>query len=688
MIASEERLALEEVKRLEPILGKETAARLRRAYLLGDETVRERIFELLDVVKAAVAAKHGEDSLFMRPPGRSISVEGELALGDVVYGTRNMYPLRIKKSDMLTHMGIFGSSGYGKTNISYSLIKQLSDNSVPVIIFDFSKKNYRDLVSAGLKNVDIFTVGKNISPLKFNPLIPPEGILLSQWMKEFSSIFDHAYWLLGGGRHVILKALDAVFKSSESPRLSDVKEWLEKYGSTNMPARERNWLATAERPLESLCFKELGQVFDCSEGLAPSEFFQPGRITILELDSLDNSDKSFFIEIILQWIRDWLLASGAREVLKGVIILEEAHHVLNREKSKKLGSESVMDLIFREIRELGMGVVYIDQHPSLVSYPALGNTSTHIYMNLGLDTQHSSDVQDASSMLGLDYQEQGVHIRKLPIGRGFMLCRNSAFPNPFTVSFTEFPIRKGSVTDSDVSRLMKTRNRFLSPISNFQKAQAQTQAPESPKADIMETAKALQSAEWEIIKILGSGQATFASQIYRLVRVSGGIFKKRAQKLMEKGVIGMSSAKIRKNRMNYYYLTELGEAIFRDAFGKKSSADAFNRKLSLEKAEKMDLKGILQTLTEDRWICSLEKDILTIKKGEQNLNIHLKSSLSRSGFNPKETFFLCSSEAVKNLMLQQAARLSAEFGKGFTIFISTVQEFEETGELEEIEFIV
>ena len=35
----------------------------------------------------------------------------------------------------------------------------------------------------------------------------------------------------------------------------------------------------------------------------------------------------------------------------------------------------------------------------------------------------------------------------------------------------------------------------------------------------------LQASEWELIKILGSGQATFASQIYRLVNISGGIFK-------------------------------------------------------------------------------------------------------------------------------------------------------------------
>jgi len=673
MLDNQERLVTEEINRLVPVLGKDTASRISRAYLLGDETVRERICEMLDTVKAAVLMKDElKDSILIEPPPEKIARDGQISLGNVTYGRKSMYPLKLQKQALLTHMGIFGSSGYGKTNISYCLIKQLSQEGVPVLIFDFSKKNYRDMISAGLENIDIFTVGKNISPIKFNPLKPPEGVLLSQWMKEFSSIFDHAYWLLGGGRHVILKALDSVFKSNESPKLSDVKDWLEKYGSSNMPSRERNWLATAERPLESLCFKELGQVFDCDEGIFPSQFFQPGKITILELDSLDNSDKSFFIEIILQWIRDWLLASGTRETLKGVIILEEAHHVLNREKSKKLGSESVIDLIFREIRELGMGMVYIDQHPSLVSYPALGNTSTHIYMNLGLDTQHSSDVQDASSMLGLNYEEQGVHIRKLPVGHGFMLCRNSSFPNPFTVSFTEFKVKKGSVTDEHIKRIMQPRNPIMSTFpSKFPKAQQ----PE--KIDIMETAKTLQSGEWEIIKILGSGHATFASQIYRLVRVSGGIFKKRAEKLMEKGVIGMSSAKIRKNRMNYYYLTELGEKIFQNAFAGEK----------VKRIELISMKGILETLSEDSWKCSLEKDILTLKKGNQNLKIHLKNSIDMKGFDPKETFFLCSSPTVKNILLQSAARLSADFRKGFTIFISTVKEFEDTGELEEIEFL-
>jgi predicted transcriptional regulator len=723
MIDSNERLVTDEINRLVPVLGKETANKISRAYLLGDETVRERIFEILDAVKAAVMTKEGMgECMLMEPPPESVAANGDILIGNVNYGNRNMYPLLLKKASLLTHIGVFGSSGYGKTNISYSLIKQLSDNDVPVIVFDFSKRNYRDLISAGMKDrMDIYTVGKNTSPLKFNPLIPPEGVLSSQWMKEFSSIFDHAYWLLGGGRHIILKAMDSVSRTKENPRLGDLRDWIVKYGATNMPARERNWLATAERPFESLCFKELGEVFDCDKGITPSEFFSPGRVTVLELDALDSSDKTFFIEITLQWIRDWLLVSGSREILKGVIILEEAHHVLNREKSKKLGSETVMDLIFREIRELGMGMVYIDQHPSLVSFPALGNTSNHIYMNLGLDTQYSSDVQDASSMLGLNYVDQGYYLRKLPVGSGFVLCRNSPFPHAFLVKFEQFPIKKGYVTDQMVASLMNGRNAFMkdSPLMKSQSRPGYVAGNGiGMKLDIEPVINGLQSNEWELIKILGSGQATFASQIYRLVNISGGMFKKRSQKLVDKGVVGLKTAKMRKNRMNYYYLTELGEAIYEKAFptsGKKpelktggdsrmkASRDAFQSLSPSERIEPVELKDILENLSFDGWKCELvrrrnhegnevspsnEPDTLIIKKGEQNFNIHIKNSADRVPLSPSENFFLCSSPVMKNLTIQKAARLSADFNKGFTIFISTVKDFSESGELEEIEFLV
>ena len=192
-----------EIKKLVPVLGKDNALKIEQAYLLGDEETKQRVIEMLDSVKAAAFADESlKDSVLLEAPSRETAAKGDIFAGTVLYGKRAMYPFNLDSSMFLTHVGIFGSSGYGKTNVVHSLVNQLSEKNVPVLIFDFSKRNYRDLINIPeLKDrVQIFTIGRNLSPLKFNPLRPPEGVEISQWIKEFAEIFDHAYWLLGGGK--------------------------------------------------------------------------------------------------------------------------------------------------------------------------------------------------------------------------------------------------------------------------------------------------------------------------------------------------------------------------------------------------------------------------------------------------------------------------------------------------------
>ncbi|MCK4714814.1 MAG: DUF87 domain-containing protein, partial [Candidatus Aenigmarchaeota archaeon] len=249
MYQTPEKMITDEIKKLTPVLGRENANALSRAYLLGDEEVRKRIFEVVDAAKAAVfSSSEMAGTVLIEPPERHVFSRGDLKIGTILYGRKKLYPMRMKKNSLLMHMAIFGSSGYGKTNMAYNMIKEMSDKGIPVVIFDFSKRNYKDLLSTSLRDrIQLFTVGRNIAPFRFNPLKPPPGVMMSQWIKEFAQIFDHAYWLLGGGRHVILKSLDRIVEENEEPRLIDIKDYLKEYGQEKLAARERNWLATAER---------------------------------------------------------------------------------------------------------------------------------------------------------------------------------------------------------------------------------------------------------------------------------------------------------------------------------------------------------------------------------------------------------------------------------------------------------
>ena len=616
-----ERLFTDEIKRLTPILSKQTAERLSKAYLLGDETSRKRIIEMLDIMKAYVLADPDlKDAPLLEPP----TLAGDIEVGNVLYGRKNAGPLMWDKETFMTHVGIFGSSGYGKTNLSYSLIRKLSNSGVPVIIFDFSKKNYRDLLQTDVADrTTVYTVGSNVAPFRFNPLKPPLGISETQWAKEFAEIFDHAYWLLGGGRHIIMKSLSELYETNDRPILADMKKNIESLGSGT--SRERNWVSTSMRPLESLCMKETGDIFSLADGIKPSQFFEPGKITVLEMDTLSTNDKTFFIEITLQWIRDWLLINGEREQLQGVIILEEAHHILNREKSKKIGAETVMDLVFREMRELGLGIVYLDQHPSMVSYPALGNTSTHIYMNLGLDTRYSSDVQDAINMLGLE-EEYEDYLRRLSVGHALVLMRRSQWTKPFVASFQHVQIKKGMIKDLDVTRLMNQK------IGIVEEDHEQ---------------KELDSTQLEIINAIGGGKGVFTSQLYKPLKLSGTAFKEKISSLLRNGIIGVREVRIDKTKANYYFLTETGEKIFSEKFSLKAKIFDIEGKAK-------DIFGAMG------WKYSHEGNIFRIDMEGKSINLALLQKLDRKEIEScvnGETYYICASPEIRNMLLQSAAKL-------------------------------
>lgn len=622
-----------------PILGKEKSTKLEMAYLVQGEEGRKRIFEIVDMIKASILSDENlKNTSLLEPPEEQVATQGDFTLGTVLYGKKPLYLLKLNKPDLLTHMGIFGSSGSGKTNIIYSLVSELNKLKIPVVIFDFSKRNYRDLLNIPeLKDkIKVYTVGKKISPYRFNPLKPPGGVTITQWAKEFSEVFDHAFSLLGGGRSVILKALGDLYKNFPSVTIPHLLEWIESYEKKQLSQRERNWLATSKRSVESLCFMDTKDIFDCDEDILPSNFFEEGKITILELDSLATDDKTFLVEITLQWIKDWLIAGNVREILKGVIILEEAHNILSREKGKLIGKETVMDIAFREFRELGIGMVYLDQHPSLISYPALGNTSTHIYMNLGLDTKYSSDIEDASKMMGLA-EDCIDYLRRLPVGDGFILLRKSVFPNPFLMRFPLSSIVKGSVNDDTVKEVMKIS------VENI----------DYQRPNLAKLIRNLDSSDWKIIESLGMGSGASISEISKDVKMSGKVFNQNARRLIALGVIKYETGNVYKQKATYFFLTREGELIFKSKFDMKIDSGCWEDSLVEKYRAKVPMDEKLVVFVD-----SLDKVAETLDKEEA-------------------ACFICNSRNVKNRVIQKCALYrNSNPEKRFTVFVADKEDVE------------
>jgi hypothetical protein len=438
-------------KKLKPIT-KGDLDILWQEYILSDAKTQKNMVDILRLVLAQNLGHTFEEKEVLLEPPSEQDARGEYPLGLVYYGKERFHPFGLREDEWIQHVGIFGRSGSGKTNTAFLIVLNLLRSKKPFLVFDW-KRNYRDFLSLNAgQDILVYTVGRSVSPFYFNPLIPPLGTPPTTWLKKLIEIMCHSYFLGEGVAYLLQKAFDTVYrefgvyegKNKLWPNLMDVKEWLENYKAIG---REAAWMDSAMRAVGVLCFGEVGKVLNQRQNIPLDRLLE--KNVILELDALTNSDKTFLIESLLLWIHHYRMAQGERETFKHAILIEEAHHILLRKKQEIMGEEAITDIILREVRELGEAIVLLDQHPSLISKPALGNTYTTISMNL----KHRADIQMISDSLLLD-MEKTRYLGKLEVGSAMVKLQGRHF-EPFLVRFPHVKIQKGIINDGEVSRRME-----------------------------------------------------------------------------------------------------------------------------------------------------------------------------------------------------------------------------------------
>ncbi len=422
----------------------------------------------------SLAAKHlgralGDEPILLVPPPRDLAA-GEYALGAVRYPGSTELPFGLRNAELIQHAAIFGRTGSGKTNVGFLLLRELYRRDKPFLVFDW-KRNYRDLLRVDpFTNMWVYTVGRSCVPFAFNPLQPPPGTEPTVWLKKLVEIMCHVYWLGEGVAYLLQQALDAAYRNAQAgaaPTLADVHTWLL---NRKTKGRESQWMESTLRAIGTLCYGEIGRVVNAPRSTPLDDLLT--KSVILELDALTESDKTFLIEALLLWIHHYRLQQRERETTKHIIVIEEAHHVLLRRKQSK---ETVMDVVFREIRELGEGLVLLDQHPSLISIPALGNTYCTIAMNL----KHGRDIAAVGDAMGLSEEQRG-YLGRLDVGQGIVRLQGR-WHDPFLVAFPLLDVKKGSVSDEDL------RRRFVGDSGNS--------APRRPLAEGLAEVREIRPAD-------------------------------------------------------------------------------------------------------------------------------------------------------------------------------------------------
>ena len=423
----------EKLRRLKPLMNESECNNLWSLYQIEDNPRgKKEIESWIDMLFLQKTESRFEHEVILPPPAED-EANGDIEIGKITYCKKTMYPFSLRKDELLRHVGLFGQTGSGKTTACMNLLKQFMKQKIPFLIFDW-KRNYRDLLTDDeieKNNIEIYTVGRNLSPFSFNPKIAPPNTDFYTWQKKLVEIIEKAY-LLGPG------ASDVFMDAMGFSNFAEMKRYVDKQ---NRRGREMLWLASAKRTLNSLNFPGLSEVVNGETQIPIPELLN--KNVILELDALSDTDKTFLIGSLLLYIYFYRMNQPEREILKHIIVIEEAHHLL----LKTSREEDITDVIMREIRELGEGIVILDQHPHKISVSALGSCFTKI----GFGTTLSQDIMAlAKSMSVMHGEEFFFGILKI----GEVIVKSGRVSFPFSVSVPKINIKKGIISDDFIKTHM------------------------------------------------------------------------------------------------------------------------------------------------------------------------------------------------------------------------------------------
>lgn len=438
-------------RKLQPILGRKVDG-LWRAYVAdSDAAGKADIEQTLELL----AAKHlgtgfQPDRSPFPPPSKAFATSGDAPLGQVSYGNRELYPFLLRSGRLKEHILIAGRSGSGKTNLTFVLMRGIMARGTRVLALDW-KRGYRDLLTLQ-PDLRVYTIGRSVSPFRFNPLIPPTGCEPGAWIKLIVDVIASAYLggegvislLVSGLHHLYAKA--GVFDGHlvRWPTIVELLAWLR---TVKLKGRAAMWQASAERILVGLTYGEFGAVVNTQDNTHVEQLL--AHNVVLEMDGLSSSsDRAMFSEGLTLYLYRYRLAQGPREQLTNLIILEEAHHILARRTTET--KESVLETSIRMIRQYGIGYVFVDQSASLISKVAFANS----YATLALSQKLRADIQTMSGAMNLT-DEQKEALSTLPIGSAVVRLADE-HPEPFLVKIPRCPIREGCVSDDAIRRRMAT----------------------------------------------------------------------------------------------------------------------------------------------------------------------------------------------------------------------------------------
>lgn len=441
--------------KLKPLFGKRIDELYFRYSVANSLEEKNEIHGLLTSLYQKHLAQLLDKGVLLEPPKEG-QVEGEYPLGFVNYAGKDLFKFSLREEDWPRHVCISGMSGSGKTTFAFHILNNFIQKEKPFLVFDW-KKSFRPLLNID-KSLMNFTIGNETSNFfKTNINRPPKGVNAKEWINTLCDLLTESFSASYGVHKILLETLDEAFEGwgvyqggNHYPNWQHIKKLLEQK-SKDAKGRETGWYESAMRIASVLTFGSFGKVvnYDGKRNLSIEDLFD--KRVIFELNSLSNIEKKFFAEYILTYIFKLKKAEQNKinEKFNYAILVDEAHNIFLRKQTNFM-SESVTDMIYREMREYGTSLICLDQHVSKISDTVTGNSACHV----AFQQQLPNDIDEISSIM--QNRDRRDMFSLLPVGSAIVKM-SDRFNSPFLLKVPFMDLRKDNISDEE----LHTRMQFL-----------------------------------------------------------------------------------------------------------------------------------------------------------------------------------------------------------------------------------
>lgn len=383
--------------------------------------------------------------------GRNIAVKSKqessetISIGKISHlGNVSTKNVLLSVDELGKHLFVTGSTGSGKSNTIYLLVKQLLACGKHIMIIEPAKGDYKK-VFGGREDVTVY--GTRIDErnlLSINPFAFPDNIRVVEHVERLVEIFG-VCWPMYAAMPAVLK--DSILSAYEScgwnlrtsqckygklfPTISDVITQLKRIISTSEYSADTkgDYIGALQTRLQSLTNGVYSSILQSSSPIPYETLYD--RNAIIDLHNIGSSEtRALLMGLLVLGLSEWRMSQSDESMdrdMHHVTILEEAHCILPRASKQQsqdganvVGkSVEMIASAIAEMRTYGESFIIVDQSPSSVDESAIRNTNTKIIMNL----PDGEDRELAGKAMGLTKEAQFNELSRLNTGEAVVWQR-------------------------------------------------------------------------------------------------------------------------------------------------------------------------------------------------------------------------------------------------------------------------